>query len=253
MAMIDRFEPAMYPLEVNEFIIEHGGEPPERAFAQGLPGKLTLTVDGAGNQRQTGLCQADVYPIIDSLYRLDQAERHSGHPAHAVPAAKAAAKVYLRVVKEIDAERKRGGPPNPSMFSWDSRGKGFHYGPGSDSEFMRTYFDADGVRKPLGVDLIPRDRTEYKPSWVGKQAAVPYDLKSEWKEILDDPEHGILTCPICRFSQNYRLDSSASRNVARGRMSKHLRRPNTELEAHRALYTFEFGTTDASRAPAEEK
>lgn len=227
--MSERFEPAMYPLEANKFLVEHAGEPPEVAFSQGVP---------------EGMAQADIYPIIDKVYRLSQMGKHD--PTFkwcGVEEIKKAASIYLREHGKWSEAKKRGGPAYPSLYAWDGLGRGHQHGVGSDAGFVQTYFDAQGNRLKLGVDLIPVGDEAYVPEWVKPTVvAAPSHL-----DLEDDEVEGVIKCPICQFTQIYDVGSQSRRNMARARVGRHLRTAKKHIEEHRQLYSFVFGGSDVTR------
>lgn len=219
---LQRFEPAMYSLEANQFLIEHAGEPPEIAFANGIPDKMA---------------RADIYPIIERLYRLEQECKHIGKEWAGVEAIKVSAKLYLTQHAKWEDAKKRGAPGNPSMYAWDALGRGHHYGIGSDSEIVRTYFDETGARRQLGVDLIPNGIGDYVPEWIRpSKAKIP-----EFMDLEEDEVNGVIKCPICQFAQVYEVGSSARRNMAKARVGRHLRTAKKEVDLHKQLYGYVFG------------
>lgn len=227
--MSDRFEPALYSLEANKFITEHAGEAPELAFISGIP---------------NGMAQADIYPIIDKVYRLKQQEQHvAGFRWCGVDAIKSAAERFLKEYGKWSEARKRGGPAYPTLFAWDGMGRGHLHGVGSDSGFARTYFDEQGNRHQLGVDLIPLGDEAYIPEWV-KPTVVSAPVNTD---LEDDEENGLIRCPICQFTQTYEQGSQARRNMARARVGRHLRTAKKHVEEHRQLYSFVFGGSDTTR------
>jgi len=226
--MSDRYEPALLSLEANKFLMEHAGEAPEMAFISGLP---------------SGMAQADIYPMIDKIYRLRQQEIHTGFKWCGVEEVKRAAGVYLREYGKWSEARKRGGPAYPTLFAWDGMGRGHLHGVGSDSGFVQTYFDSEGNRHRLGVDLIPIGDEAYVPEWV-KPTVV---AAPEHTDLEEDEENGLIRCPICQFTQTYQEGSQAKKNMARARVGRHLRTAKKHVEEHRQLYSFVFGGADTTR------
>lgn len=246
--MSDRFEPAMYSLEAHQFLLEHAGEPPEIAFRDGFqqvtipsadpkaPHRVVEYVRGKGT-----LARADIYPIIDKLYRYDQqAKFDAAFKWIGVDKVKETCQVFLAEMSKWERGRSRGGPAFPSSFAWDKQGRGHRYGIGSDAGIVHTYFDEKGQRHPLGLDLLPSEDA-YTPDWIKPQEAA------DFQDLLDDEENGVVSCPICKFSQTYQVGSQQRRNIAKSRMAKHLLSAKKEPEAHKQLHSYVFGTADAKR------
>lgn len=219
--MMTQFDPVLYSKEENEFLLEHLGKAPVLAMRD-----LRAPV----NPRA-------VRPVIERAYELDQLKEHEGAGWAGVDAMKDAIKIFLAADAkwENDARRSRRAPRNPSMYSFDTRGRAFLYGPGSDSGRPRTYFDASGQRKPFAVELIPENVLDWQaPTLVGEIANAHM--------LITDSEKNRIECGICGHTESFKPNSRASEVAARARMSKHLRSAKDQTDAHRELHTNEFGT-----------
>lgn len=256
--MAERFEPSLFSLEVNQFIIDHAGEPPEIAFKNGLPGTLRLEpratpdMTKVAGMAEVGTSRAEVFPIIDKLYRLHQRELHDDFEWAGLDAVKAACQNYLIQHKKWTEAQARGGPAYPSQLAWDKLGRGHQYGPGADAGgLVHTYFDERGNRLPLGIDLVGTGSEQYVPDWVKRpakptpvmaQAGSPVPVMDAPTELEEDAEHGNFICPICKHTEGYQIGSQAKRNMARAKMAKHLLRSTKESEMHRHLHSYVFGS-----------
>lgn len=248
--MADRFEPAMYSLEAHQFILDHAGEPPEIAFKDGFqqtviphpdpkaPARVVEYVVGRGT-----LAKADIYPIIDKLYRYLQQEKFDPEFRWVgLEKVKEASTRFLAEMAKWGRGQRRGGPAFPGQYAWDKQGRGHRYGIGSDAGGpVHTYFDAKGQRLPLGVELLPSEE-EYTPDWIKPQEVA------DFQDLIDDEENGVVSCPICKFSQTYQVGSQQRRNIAKARIGKHLLSAKKEPESHKQLYSYIFGTADAVKA-----
>ena len=64
-------------------------------------------------------------------------------------------------------------------------------------------------------------------------AATPSEL------IVQDNEAdrtGTVTCPICQWVESYSLQTIQSKNFARARMVRHLKKAKTQKDKHAILY-----------------
>lgn len=226
--MINEIEPARLSEEEHEFLLAHVGEPPIVAFK--------------GSNLNPGQIAA-VKPIIESVHELITLEQHDGAKWCGVEAVKEGIRVYLRETRKCleQAQRLRNKAQrvmaqSPSMYTIDGKGK-FHWaGPGSDSDFPRTYFTKDGKRKVFKIELFPSFAEDYVPYWVeGAVKEVP-------KELIEDPEKNRIECAICAHTESYRSESASSYNAAKARMSKHLKKPKSEPEMHQEYHTNVFGS-----------
>lgn len=261
--MAERFEPSLYSLEVNQYIVDHGGDDPDFVIAKfGLPGTLRLEpratpdMTKVAGMAQVGTSRAEVFPIMDKLYRYKRREEADGFEWAGIEAVKAASRNYLEQHKKWAAAQARGGPAYPSQLAWDKLGRGHQYGPGADAAGpVHTYFDEHGNRLPLGLDLIGSGNEQYVPDWVKKpavqspvvpstdlQKTVAARVMDAPTELEEDAENGNFICPICKHTEGFQLGSAQKRNIARAKMAKHLLRSTKEPEMHRHLHSYVFGT-----------
>lgn len=207
----DVFDPVLYSLEENAFLVTHIGEMPETTRRGGYP---------------PGVKPAAIEELLEHLYRLERSEpNYCGHET-----VKAAAQTYLAQHAKWTAEAKRGAPALPSMHAFDALGRPHRGGVGSDSGHVRTYFDEQGNRHRLAVDLIPTGQDVYRAPWVKNTPAV-----MAHSALIEDADKGKLECPICGFTQTYEPGVTAQRSLAKARVMKHLRGAPKEPDAHRSL------------------
>jgi hypothetical protein len=219
----DTFDPAVLSLEDNAFLIDHLGEPVEQATAKGVP---------------AGVTPASGLRALDELYRYGKRCEANGDPFVGFEALKEACRVFLREHASMMQNARRGVAPKfPSLSEWDAFGQPHRGGVGSDSERMRSYFDAEGNRHFFVVKLMVL--SDARPEWLLKKQAK---TTREFKELIEDTENGVFTCPICKFSQNYEPGSRGRRSMARTRMGKHLKGAKREPDLHRQLYSYVFGS-----------
>ena len=251
----DRFNPVQYSLAECQFLIDHLGEPYQQAAQSIKAAPLLNPVRNAQGQvidknpiyYPDGVIPASVKPIIDRVYELIDLERRGVQKWVGLEAVKECLKVYIAQQDKWikDKQRFPRAPRFPSMASYDGKNRPHKGGPGSDSGVVSTYFDREGNRIPFALDLLEAMETGgWTPDWAAKpepEKAAPVFSPNITKAITDDVENHRLECPICKHTESYKVDSSSSRNAARGRMSKHLRTDPKETSLHRELYTNEFG------------
>ncbi len=219
----DTFDPAILSLEDNQFLIDHLGEPLEVATAKGVP----LNVTPAAGLR-----------VLDELYRYGRRCEQSGEPFVGFEALKEACRTFLREHAAMSLNARRHLTPMfPSRYEWDTMGQPHLGGVGSDSHRMRSYFDDHGVRHYFAVRLLTTQAQ--KPAWLEAKSTK---TAPEYAALDEDTEHGVFSCPICRFAQNYEPGSRSKRALARTRMGKHLKSARREPDQHRQLYTRVFGS-----------
>lgn len=216
-----RFEPANYSVSELKFFHEHMGESPVVALSTDLP---------------KGVNPVAVKEVLGKIYELEELQKHRGFSWVGIDAMKDTIEKYLEMYqRDLDLHRA-GAPRYSSMHMWDGANRPHRGGIGSDSDFVRTYIDDDGSRVPLGIDMEGGKKAPMaKLPW----AKAPIDPP---RDLIDDTDHGIVSCPLCGFSQNYQIASPGSRNVARARVGKHCKSyTGPDADAHRALYTTIFG------------
>lgn len=213
------FDPVAYSLAENQFLLDHIGEPPVVA---------RRAISGNINPRA-------VMPVIEKVYSLEQLKSHEGTEWTGIPLLKEKIAVYIKAADRwaADKARHRGAPRFPSMNSYDARRRAHPYGPGSDTGQVRTYFGDAGERIPFAVEYVPTGAIDWSPSWV--QADRPA------RGLTVNQTLGRIECDICGHTESYKIESRASYNAARGRISKHLRSTTDDPDSHRELYTAEFG------------
>jgi hypothetical protein len=219
----DTFDPARFSLEDNQFLIDHLGEPLEVATANGVPPGVTPV---AGLQ------------ALDDLYRYGRRCEQTGEPFVGFDAIKEACRVFLREHAKMMADHKRGVAPKfPARYEWDSFGQPHLGGVGADTGRVRSYFDEQGQRRYFAIQLVARETV--RPKWLERKTTK---TAADYRELIEDAEHGTITCPICKFTQNYEPGSRSRRAMARTRLGKHLKTAKKEPDLHRQLYTYVFGS-----------
>lgn len=235
------FEPALYSKEELEFFLAQMEKPPIVALAKTIPAHVNKrTVKG----------------VLEEWYGLQQLKEHEqqewGFPIsehtedRGYDAIKDSIIRYLSWMERVDLIRDRtdGAIGNPSMFAWDSMGGAFKYGIESDSGIVRTEILADGTRRAFGVKLIDRGRRSLRhlgdvAPWVsakGKAASTDALIVNDEASKT----HGTLTCSICGKTESFARGNRKLMNLARSRMSKHLKTEQTEAARHRMLHRKAF-------------
>lgn len=210
-ARLEMFDPVRFSIEENDFLLSHLGEPPITAFK---------SVPSAVNARA-------VEPVIDQVYQMIQAEKHSGDAWCGVESVKTAIRAYLDQANQWLRDRKRGAPRFPSMYTFDSRGRATKGAVGSDSGTVKSFFTDDGVRKPFAINLFPKETLAWQPNWSKADQPKPEDGVA-----IDDTLNRV-ECLVCHHTESFKPESKASLAAAKGRIRKHLRTATDEPERHR--------------------
>lgn len=219
---MDRFEPALYSIEENIFIQEHAGEPPQVALRYGTPQCVNPKA---------------VRPVLERIYELTESKKHNGEEWVGLESLKAAIATYVDAIKEWEEDKKKGAPYPPSMYEWDSRGRSRFGGIGSDAGFVKTYFDENGTRKPLGINLTS---TEFGKKYIPEFVRRKMEGYQPPTELIVDEKLGHLTCPVCQHVENFDPEDPRKINVARGRMANHMIKSNKDVDDHRAAHAAIF-------------
>lgn len=235
------FNPVSLSLAENEWLLKHLGEPWALAGRDIHPVSLPNPHPKDKNpvHYPDGVIPAAVRPIIDKVYGLEELKKLKGEEWVGIDAIKACIQCYVAQSKRWAEDKRRGAPRFPSMHSFDSKGRPFRGGPGSDSGFVSTYFSPDGTRKPFALDYISSDQQGWVAEWA--MAAAKKDQPTEG--LVNNVEAGRWEC-FCGHTEKYDKESRASQNAAKGRMSRHLRKATDEVSRHREIHTAEFGTAD---------
>jgi len=245
MTQNDSFDPAIYSIEENQFLLEHIGEPTVIAL-KAIPAAEPLAKPFHKDKNPVyypkGINPNAVRPILDKVNELQELAKHDGVQWVGVEKVKEAIKIYLQenAKWEHDYNRTRGKAPRwPSLASYDSKGRPHRGGPGSDSGRIRTYFGPAGERLPFEIQLV----SEYVATWAAPgHTEAPADAR-----LFVDAAANRIECRvkvgdgICGHTEKYKPEARASYTAARARMSKHLRRATENVEEHRELHTEEFG------------
>lgn len=221
------FDPVLYSIEANAWLIEHAGQSPQQATLTGIP----MGVDRSA------------LSVLDDLYRLAQTAQAMGTPWVGFEAVKQAAQTYLDQLRKWDDNYQRhvrrdpNYPRYPSMCTWDSFGRYHRGGVGSDAGRVSTYFDEQGQRQKFAIVLQPEPTSSEIPEW---QRGIP--KPTTYTDLIENDEKGFFECPICAFRESYESMSATSRNQARSRMGKHLAGARSEKDLHKQLHAYAFGS-----------
>lgn len=211
----DVFNPVLLALEENKFIVDHAGEPP--------------VVASRSLSAYPGANPAAVMPHIQRIFELMQLTEHESITWVGVDQIKQAAKVYLEQAKQWEVANKlRKSPRFPSMYSYDSKGRARLGGVGSDSGIVKTYFDKDGKRHEFAVRYISDEIPAWVPDWIRQGGSDKPTIG-----ITVDVEKGRVECKICNHTEKFDPESGNSLNLAKARMSRHMRSATVEVDAHR--------------------
>jgi hypothetical protein len=225
MSDIQTFDPVLFSIKENEFLLSCLGKPPV-VVMRDVP---------------VGVNPTAIKPIVSRVYELQELDKHEGIGWVGVESVKATIEAYLRENAKwlSDKRRSKKAPRFPSLYSFDAKGRPHLGGPGSDSGRVRSYFNSKGERVPFEVNLQGADLD----SWTAPTIS---------SEITTDPKAGLfvnaeknrIECGVegCGHSEKYKNESRASFNAARARISKHLRKPGNSVETHMEIYSQEFGS-----------
>ena len=227
-----RFEPAEYSVPELRFLLAILEKPPVVVRDMDLP---------------AGVVRDQVLKVITSCYELQQKFAHSEVPWVGYDRVREAIERTLAWYQTSAELVRRGGPKHPSMQTWDGN-RFLPRGPESDSGMVRTEILSDGSRRPLGLDLNSPDGQGVGPNLIG---AAPWlsptgvgamgDLLSSTPSKLlfavNDTSHtGTITCPICEWVESYSSQKANGKNLAMGRMTKHLKQSKTQKDKHAILH-----------------
>jgi len=221
----DLFDPPLFNGAELAWLAASVGQPPVVAFKEVLPPAVNVKA---------------VRPVIERVYELMELERHEGEPWAGLGAIQTAITTYLEKAEQWrQAHRRspRSSPRHPSMFMLDTGRRRYLGGIGSDSGRVRSY-EVDGERVYFAIALnVPPEGVADFVADRPVAPTVPLDVP---KAIIVDTTHGVMTCPVCKFSINFEVDAQSSRNVARMQMARHLKNAKKEPDWHRAVYAHEF-------------
>lgn len=217
----DTFDPVLLSVSENAFVREHAGKPPAVVSRIPLPADVNAKA---------------VMPVFEQLYALEEVQKHDQVPWTGVAAIKRQITIYLEQLEAWAVLKTRNGvkwPKFPSMAAWDAKGRPTLGATGSDAGRVRTYFDAQGDRRRFAIPLHGEDTPTFLPPWI--KTTPIYD-----KLVVDDVK-GVLRCPICEHTDLYDPNTQSARNLANGRMAKHLMSAKDAVESHRELHTKVYG------------
>lgn len=227
-----RFEPAEYSVPELRFLLSAIEKPPVVVRDMDLP---------------DGVVREQVLKLVTECYELQQKFAHSSVPWVGYDRVREAIERMLSWLQTCAELARRGGPAHPSLHTWDAN-RFLPRGPESDSGMVRTEILPDGSRRPLGLDLNSPDGQGVGPSLIGAApwlspggvGAVGDLLASTPSKLLfavNDVSHtGTITCPICEWVESYSLQKSNGKNLAMGRMTKHLKQSKTQKDKHAILH-----------------
>ena len=220
--MSEMFDPVLYSINENRFLLTALGKPPVVALRD-LPSNVNVKA---------------VEPLLRRVYELEQLKEHEGLKWAGVDAVKEKIIAYLRENEKwkSDHKRFRRAPRFPSMFSFDSKGRAHRGGVGSDSDRVRTYFDEQGNRIPFEIPLSG----EVYEEWTAPGAAQGGTEGAPSGKLKVDSANNRIECTLCGHTESFKGESRSSYNAARARISKHLRKATTLVDEHRELHTEEF-------------
>jgi hypothetical protein len=228
MEEIQAFDPVLFSDAENRFLLAHLGEPSIVALRAPM---------------EQGCNRAALKPILERVNELQELKKHDGQEWIGIDAMKASINAWLRENAKWASDHRRSGrraPRYPSLYSYDARKRPHRGGPGSDSDRVRTYFGPAGERIPFAVTLIPENVLEWQaPGFTEapqKGSLIKVDGTVNRIECLVPIGDG-----ICGHTESYKAESRQSYQIARARMSKHLRKATENVDGHREAHTNEFG------------
>jgi hypothetical protein len=217
---MNQFDPVLYSREECAFLLEHLGKPTSVALRDIKP---PVNVKA-------------MREVFDRVNELEDLKKHSNLHWAGVDAIKASIKKWIEVDSKWEADyiRTRGlAPRQPSMYSFDVKGRPHRSGIGSDTHRPRTWFDAQGQRHPFAIDLQP----EYTAEWAGPGfTETPLTAALEVNQVANRIE-----C-FCGHTESFNPDKRSSWAAARARMSRHMRKATERVEEHKEGYELEFGS-----------
>lgn len=230
---MNTFDPVLFSDAENRFLLEHVGKPPIVALKD-----VAFPVNAKA-----------VRPVLERVAELKAQEAHEGIAWAGEDVIKDAIRTWFEQNAKWKAERTRNrkAPRFPSLLSYDTKGRGHRSGPGSDSHRVRTYFDATGKRVPFEVALVSgyeQDVEYIAPHLAGADVDAASALHEDEATHRFECRVEVSEGRICGHTESYKADSRQSRALARARISKHLRKATEAVEAHRELYTHEFGSAN---------
>lgn len=215
--LTEKFDPVKFSLPECEWLITHLGESPSTAME-------SVTKE---------IAVASVRPEIERFYELCERDKNPSRRIEWVglDTVRAALQTYINQCNKWEQEfiRTRGRAPRfPSLCTFDSKGRPYLGGVGSDSGIVKTYFAPDGTRIPFAIDVVDEEAMEWKPEWASGTDPISKGLKN-------DPSNNRVECLICGHTETYKEESAASVNAAKARMRKHLRSDKDQMyvNAHR--------------------
>lgn len=227
-----RFEPAFFSKEELRYFLEHAGESPMVALHTAPPPHVNPVA---------------VEKVLGRLYQLEELRKARGVEWKGFAAFKDSIERYLvwtdrseYIAQRTKSVERPNGLKHASMFEWDGMGKPHKGGTGADGTFVRSSLTADGTRREFGVNLVESPDFAATLEGVTLSDLLPTKPKELFRVLLEDWTKGILGCPICNFTINFKPKQRQTYNAARMRMAQHLKRAKEETDRHRILWSSVF-------------
>ena len=236
-----RFEPAEYSVQELRFLTHVLGKPPAVIREMEMPNGVVLP---------------QILKVITACYELQEKFVHNGVPWSGYDSVRDSIERMLTWYGTCGELARRGGPKHASMHTWDGN-RYLPRGVESDSDMVKTEILRDGTRRPLGVELTSVSGASEGPNLIG---AAPWLepatgdmgglLDSTPSELIfsenEEARNGRVTCPICEWSESYSLVKGGDKNLALGRMKRHLKHTKTQRDRHAILFSRVTGKSIAA-------
>ncbi len=216
---LNTINPATYSEAENEFLIAHLGETPGVAFRADMRGVNPKAVE----------------PLLRRVIDLEELVKYHNEPWLGLDALRDGIKLYLSQYRKWTADRRRGAPRFPSLYGYTPKGRPIWAAPGADAGIVQSYFASDGTRKSFLITLVPEEQPEWNPDW------AKADEPTKDSGLVINHELNRVEC-FCGHTEGFKAESRSSYNVARARMSKHLRKATEDVDRHREIYAIEYAS-----------
>jgi hypothetical protein len=211
--------PALYSEAENEFLLAHLGESPRIALRTASPGVNPKAVS----------------PLLEKVVELEELQERGEQQWLGIDGLREGIVTYLSQYRKWTADRRRGAPRFPSLYGYTPKGRPVWAAPGADAGIVQSYFSSDGSRKSFVITLVPEEQPEWNPDWAKADEPSP-----ESGLVVNHDAHRV-EC-FCGHTESFREDSRSSYNIARARMSKHLRQATEDVDKHREVYALEYAS-----------
>lgn len=231
----DTFEPGLMSLPELNFMLGHLGEPAHVALYNLDP------------EKSQGIIKSRLEKVLTRIYELKELQTHRQVEWAGIDAIEDSITRYIDWHTRVQEMKRRGFKRGePSQFHWDEMGDAYKFAIGADSaELVRTEILDDGSRKPFGVQLtmtpsqmMAMDLSDVAP-WINRGKAKLRESPDKLETAVLKRQ-GTIRCSICGKSEEFDSANRQSRNNARARMAKHLKRATSEVHRHRLLLRTEF-------------